>query len=69
MSDTAVPLTKFLIWNFYNDLCALCLIGIFQYNLSVMLFDNTARNIKPHTKVHIRSSAFIFHKELFLRVM
>ncbi len=29
MSDTAVPPTKFLIWNFYNDLCALCLIRIF----------------------------------------
>jgi len=34
-----------------------------------MLFDNAVCDIKSHTKVHIRSSAFIAHKKLFLRMV
>lgn len=63
MSDTAVPPTKFLIWNFYNDLCALGFIRIFQYKLSVMLLNNAACDIKAHAKVKIRSPAIVTHEK------
>ena len=66
MDGTAVPPTKFLIWNFYNDLRAVRFIRVFQYELPVMLLDNTMCNIKPHTKMQIRSPAMVAHKKLLL---
>ena len=59
----------FLIWDFYNDLCAVCYIRIFQYELPVMLLDNAACNIKPHTKMQVRSPAMVTHEKLLVCMM
>ena len=58
-----------LIWNFDSNLCAASHFRISYNKLHAMLLDNAACDIKSHTKVHIRSTAFVAHEKLFLCMM